>query len=88
MWCEFWDSQLLSAFLHHVPNYLFADFRSPNHASATNAPKYPTVRYLRYADLTCSKSGSPNLVFCRFCLLASVLLLMDATSRREALGMA
>ena len=50
MWCEFCDSQLLGVFLHDVPNHLFADLRSPNHASATNAPKYPTVRNLRDAQ--------------------------------------
>src|SRR5262245_33200096 len=39
------------------------------------------------ADLTCSRSGRPSLVFCRFGLLAFVLLLMNATSQRNELGM-
>jgi hypothetical protein len=38
------------------------------------------------ADLTCSRSGRPSLVLCRFCLLAFDFFFMNATSRRGELG--
>jgi hypothetical protein len=36
------------------------------------------------ADLTCSRSGRPSLLLCRFCFRVLVFLLMDATSDGRA----